>query len=87
MVRSESDKQEVKAGGSTTPRALEQQLLAPRGDKSSDAAGANTPASVTRSNFASHVARTELPTGATLLVLENCATPTISLRGSLRAGS
>jgi zinc protease len=33
------------------------------------------------------VARTELGTGAALLVLENRATPTVSLRGSLRAGS
>lgn len=40
-----------------------------------------------RSSFASRIARTELATGATLLVLENHATPTISLRGSLRAGS
>ncbi len=38
-------------------------------------------------NFASRVARIELETGATLLVLENSATPIVSLRGSLRAGS
>jgi zinc protease len=37
--------------------------------------------------FASRIIRTELPTGATLLVLENHATPTVSVRGSLRAGS
>ncbi|HEY0322684.1 MAG TPA: pitrilysin family protein [Pyrinomonadaceae bacterium] len=37
--------------------------------------------------FSSRIARKELKTGAALLVLENHATPTISLRGSLRAGS
>src|SRR5436305_1611149 len=37
--------------------------------------------------FASRVTREELATGAVLLVLENAATPTVSLRGSLRAGS
>ena len=36
---------------------------------------------------ASRVARAELGTGAVLLVLENDATPTVSIRGSLRAGS
>lgn len=56
-------------------------------DKSSRAAEANTAESVGRSSFASRVARTQLSTGATLLVLENYATPTVSLRGSLRAGS
>lgn len=55
--------------------------------KSSNAAETNTPASFSRSDFAARVARTELDTGATLLALENRATPTISLRGSLRAGS
>jgi len=39
------------------------------------------------SGFASRVARTELETGAVLLVLENDATPTVAVRGSLRAGS
>lgn len=39
------------------------------------------------SGFASRVVREELETGAALLVLENKATPTVSLRGSLRAGS
>ena len=56
-------------------------------EKSSDAAEPNTAASVGRSDFASRVARTELETGAVLLVLENRATPTVSLRASLRAGS
>jgi zinc protease len=78
----------VEAGGSTTPQDTEQQSLAGgRGRKSSDAAEANTPKSVGRSDFASRVSRTELETGATLLVLENHATATVSVRGSLRAGS
>src|SRR5256714_8278127 len=46
--------------------------------RSSDAGGAG---------FASRVTREELGTGAVLLVLENAATPTVSVRGSLRAGS
>jgi zinc protease len=37
--------------------------------------------------FAARIQRTELDTGAALLVLENHATPTLALRGSLRAGS
>ncbi|HEX8722576.1 MAG TPA: pitrilysin family protein [Pyrinomonadaceae bacterium] len=37
--------------------------------------------------LSSRVVREELGTGAVLLVLENPATPTVSLRGSLRAGS
>jgi zinc protease len=37
--------------------------------------------------FASRVVREELETGAVLLVLENASTPTVALRGSLRAGS
>jgi zinc protease len=44
-------------------------------------------AAVTTGRFADRVNRSELATGATLLVLENHATPTFSLRGSLRAGS
>jgi zinc protease len=55
--------------------------------KSSGAAEANTAESVGRTSFASRVARSQLETGATLLALENRATPTVSLRGSLRAGS
>jgi zinc protease len=78
---------EVRAGGSTTPQELEQQPLIERGEKSSAAASVNTSASVPLSNFATRIARTRLPTGSTLLILENHATPTISLRGSLRAGS
>jgi len=75
------------AGGSTTPQEKEQQAVSPRGDKSSDAAEAVTPETAGRSNFASRIERLELQTGATLLLLENHATPTISLRGSFRAGS
>ncbi|MBV9209878.1 MAG: insulinase family protein, partial [Acidobacteria bacterium] len=75
------------AGGSTTPQELEQKGLLKRGGKSSDAAKANTPQSVGQSNFAERVRRHQLENGATLLVLENRATPTVSLRGSLRAGS
>jgi zinc protease len=75
------------AGGSTTPQEKEQKGLPARGDKSSDAAEAVTPATAGRSNFAARVSRTEIETGARLLVLENHATPTVSLRGSFRAGS
>jgi zinc protease len=56
-------------------------------EKSSGAAEANTSASVGASDFASRVVREQLETGATLVVLENRATPTVSLRASLRAGS
>ncbi|HZG51653.1 MAG TPA: hypothetical protein VEZ40_05895, partial [Pyrinomonadaceae bacterium] len=73
MVKREGADNGITAGGSTTPQELEQQPLAVRGEKSSDAAAPNTPASVTRSNFAARVRRTELPTGAVLLVLENRA--------------
>ncbi|HVG32212.1 MAG TPA: pitrilysin family protein [Pyrinomonadaceae bacterium] len=76
------------SGGSVTPQETAQRGQAGgRGSKSSDAAEANTPKSVGQSNLASRVARTQLETGATLLVLENHATPTVSVRGSLRAGS
>ncbi|MDT4898913.1 MAG: zinc protease [Acidobacteriota bacterium] len=78
---------EPESGGSITPQEKEQQSISPRGDKSSDAAEAVTPQTAGRSNFAARVRRTEIETGATLLVLENHATPTISLRGSFRAGS
>jgi zinc protease len=86
-VSRQSAGQEREEGGSVTPQEKEQQPVSPRGDKSSDAVEANTPASVGRSNFASRVVRTELKSGAVLLLLENRATPTISLRGSFRAGS
>ncbi|HEX8129619.1 MAG TPA: pitrilysin family protein [Pyrinomonadaceae bacterium] len=88
MVKLEGAGQDATTTGvSATPQESGQQTLAGHGEKSSDAAAANTPASVGRSNFSARVSRTELPTGAVLLVLENRATPTISLRGSLRAGS
>lgn len=87
MVKRERVEEGLTAGGSTTPPQELEGSLAERGEKYSGAAVANTPASATRSNFAARVARNCLPTGAMLLVLENRATPTISLRGSLRAGS
>ncbi|MBC8123261.1 MAG: insulinase family protein [Gemmatimonadaceae bacterium] len=37
--------------------------------------------------IASRTVRSQLPNGATLLVLENHATPSVAIRGSLRAGS
>lgn len=76
-----------RSGGSVTPQAKEQQAIAPRGDKSSDAVEANTPESVGQSNFAARVNRTALPNGATLLMLVNRATPTFSLRASFLAGA
>lgn len=82
-----SEDTETERGGSVTPQEKEQQAVSPRGDKSSDAAEVNTPTSVGRSNFASRMIRTKAESGATLLLLENHATPTISLRGSFRAGS
>ncbi|HYH86586.1 MAG TPA: pitrilysin family protein, partial [Pyrinomonadaceae bacterium] len=51
------------------------------------AAAARSSAAAGGAGFASRVVREELETGAALLVLENRATPTVSLRGSLRAGS
>ncbi|MDT4955841.1 MAG: zinc protease [Acidobacteriota bacterium] len=86
-VSRQSSEQESEEGESVTPQEKEQQALPPRGDKSSDAAEVNTPSSVGSSNFASRIVRTELAGGAILLLLENHATPTISLRGSFRAGS
>jgi zinc protease len=76
-----------RAGGSVTPQAKEQRAVAPRGDKSSDAVEALTPETVGQSNFAARIQRSQLPNGATVLVLVNNATPTFSLRGSFRAGS
>jgi zinc protease len=87
-VSHQSSEQESKEGGSVTPQEKEQLALPPRGDKSSDAAEANTPSSVaSSSSSASRIVRAELANGAVLLLLENRATPTISLRGSFRAGS
>ncbi|MCA1643717.1 MAG: insulinase family protein [Acidobacteria bacterium] len=81
------DAEQGAAVANETPRGAGLKIEAAHGSKSSDAAGALTPASVGRTDFASRVAREELETGATLLVLENRATPTVSLRGSLHAGS
>ena len=77
----------IETSGSITPQALEQSPVPSRGDKSPATAEANTPQSVGGSNFAARTGRTQFPNGATLLVLENHATPTVALRGSLRAGS
>ena len=74
-------------GDGTTPREAERRIEAAHGDKSSAAVEANTAAGVGATHFAARIRRTELETGAVLLVLENRATPTVSLRGSLRAGS
>ena len=68
------------SGGGARPEAAGEQSPGARGPNSSGADDA--PA-----RFASRVRRAELPNGATLLVLENRATPTVSVRGSLRAGS
>jgi zinc protease len=81
------DGESQQPGESTTPQEKAQQPVAARGDKSSDAAEAVTPENAGRSNFAGRVVRSELESGARLLLLENSATPTISLRGSFRAGS
>jgi zinc protease len=57
-------------------------------DSSGKASGENAPkAQGGAAGFASRVARTQLSNGATLLVLENRSTPTVSIRASLRAGS
>jgi zinc protease len=56
-------------------------------DAGAGATSAKSSAGGGGAGFASRVVREELETGATLLVLENRATPTVSLRGSLRAGS
>lgn len=78
----------LETGGSTTPQALEQQAVSSmRSDKSSDKVAANMHATIGLTNFAARIKRTQLQTGATLLMLENDATPTVSLCGSLRAGS
>ncbi len=77
-------REEMKNDGADAARAS---VEAAHHDKSSAAAEPNTAASVGRTDFASRVARAQLATGAVLLVLENPATPTVSLRASLRAGS
>ena len=49
--------------------------------------GAPAGAASSGAKLSSRVRRDELETGAVLLVLENAATPTVAVRGSLRAGS
>jgi zinc protease len=73
------------ASASTTPQAQHEGLR--RDNKPAPATTANASAGVARAQFAARIARTELETGAALVVLENHATPTLALRGSLRAGS
>ena len=87
VARSAAGDEGSAIGGSTTPQEKVQQSVSPRGDKSSDAAEPVTPATAGRSDFARRARRTELETGAVLLVIENHATPTVSVRGSFRAGS
>jgi len=58
--------------------------LSEPGGKASGASGRTAQGSV---GFASRVVREELETGAVLLVLENAATPTVAVTGSLLAGS
>jgi zinc protease len=77
------------AGASSLRRAL-----VPHGPKfhhepldEKNAGGARGRTESGGAGFASRVVREELETGAVLLVLENAATPTVALRGSLRAGS
>ncbi|HYE64580.1 MAG TPA: pitrilysin family protein [Pyrinomonadaceae bacterium] len=72
---------------STRSQAGEQHSISLRDDRSSVAAQPHAPESIRGSSFAERVARTRLLNGATLLMLENHATPTVSLRGSLLAGS
>lgn len=85
MMRDDAERRAVGAGA--TPLDAGGKIEAAHESKSSGAAEALTPASAGRTDFASRVARDVLETGATLLVLENRSTPTVSLRGSLRAGS
>jgi zinc protease len=75
-----------KKAGSNTPQK-ELPAVAARVDKSSDGPGTNVPMTAGSSNFVARVFRNELPNGATLLVLENHATPTVAYRASLRAGA
>jgi zinc protease len=72
---------------STAPQTFEQQYVSRRGDRSSDAVAAGKPQRTSSSSFAARINRSQIASGATLLVLENRATPTVALRGSLRAGS
>ena len=87
MIKDQHGREQQTRGESIAPQAVERTSLSSRGDKSSVAAEANTPQSVGGSNFAARIDRTQFPNGARLLVLENHATPTVALRGSLRAGS
>jgi zinc protease len=88
----EPDAEKYAAAGTD---ATDASLIAPAAHQQSsqsesqatDAGQANTSASVSKPGFASRILRHQLPNGATLLALENRATPTVAVRGSLRAGS
>ena len=70
------------------PRAADESDAAPHRETAGGvSAGAAGGAKSGGAGFASRVVRAELETGAVLLVLENAATPTVSVQGSLRAGS
>ena len=49
--------------------------------------GANSSSKQDGSGLSARIVREELETGAVLLLVENSSTPTVALRGSLRAGS
>ncbi len=86
-VTTETDGKTMRQTAATTA-TIAQHGDGVRGDESPEAAEeALTSASAGRSNFSSRVARAESANGAVVLVLENHATPTVSLRGSIRAGS
>lgn len=75
------------ADGSQTPQSIAEESMTERGSKSSGASAPRTTESLGQSSFVSRIVRLQLESGATLLVLENRATPTVAVRGSLRAGS
>jgi zinc protease len=74
------------AGGANGSGSLKR-ALRPHGFKFHHEPRAQTPGGAASAGLASRVAREELSSGAALLVLESRATPTVSVRGSLRAGS
>ncbi|HEX7956198.1 MAG TPA: pitrilysin family protein, partial [Pyrinomonadaceae bacterium] len=77
------------AGGGSNGSGVSpaRRLLTPHGRKFHHDPQARPGSSGGGAGLSSRVVREELGTGAVMLVLENAATPTVSLRGSLRAGS
>lgn len=71
----------------TMPEATAQPSAPLRVDDLPEVSQPKGSAGLPQSSFASRISRTQLPNGAVLLVLENHATPTVSVRGALRAGS